>query len=67
MGAAYVQLRRLQKARQWLRRSVAGGFACYPWFQRDPLLEPLRRDDESRPLFDELKVMWERARARYPA
>ena len=31
------------------------------------LLEPLRQDDESRPLFDELKAMWERARARYPA
>jgi hypothetical protein len=49
------------------RAGLAIGCVCYPWFERDPLLEPLRRDDESRPLFDELKVMWERARARDPA
>ena len=65
MGSAYAQLGRFEKARQWLRRSVETGFACYPWFQRDPLLEPLRRDEPSRAFFDDLKVRWEAARARY--
>ena len=65
MGAAYAQLGRLEKARGWLRRSVESGFACYPWFERDPLLEPLRRDAGSRALFEELKERWEGARARY--
>jgi S-adenosylmethionine:tRNA ribosyltransferase-isomerase len=37
----------------------------YPWFERDPMLEPLRRDPGSRALFDELKRRYEAARARY--
>jgi len=46
-------------------RGVETGFACYPWFERDPMLEPLRRDPGSRALFDELKRRYEAARARY--
>ena len=65
MGLAYVQLGRLDQARAWLQRSVETGFACYPWYLRDPLLEPLRRDEGSRTLLDDLKRRWEAARARY--
>jgi len=67
MGLAYVQLGRLDQARAWLQRSIETGFACYPWYLRDPLLEPLRRDEASRALLDNLKRRWEAARARYPA
>ena len=35
---------------QWLRTSADTGFPCVPFFERDPLLEPLRR----RPEFSEL-------------
>ena len=65
MASAYAQLGRMDEAREWLRRSVETGFACYPWFERDPLLEPLRRDPGSRALFDELKRRYEAVRARY--
>ena len=47
LGAAYAQLGRMAESRAWLDRSVATGFACYPWYVRDPLLEPLRRDPAS--------------------
>jgi hypothetical protein len=67
MGLAYVQLGRLDQARAWLQRSIETGFACYPWYLRDPLLEPLRGDEASRALLDNLKRRWEAARARYPA
>ena len=34
-----------------LRRSVEDGFFCYPYFTRDPLLDPLRCEPEfSEPL-----------------
>jgi TolB-like protein len=65
MAIAYAQLGRFDEAREWLRRSIETGFACYPWFERDPLLEPLRRDAGSRALFDELKRRWEAVRLRY--
>jgi hypothetical protein len=29
-----------------LRRSVEDGFFCYPYFTRDPLLDPLRCEPE---------------------
>ena len=46
LGAAYAQLGEPREAIAWLRRAVDNGFPCYPWFQRDPLLEPIRQDPE---------------------
>jgi hypothetical protein len=28
----------------WLQRAADTGFPCYPWFERDTLLEPVRHD-----------------------
>ncbi|HEX3235075.1 MAG TPA: protein kinase [Gemmatimonadales bacterium] len=65
LGAAYAQLGKLSHARLWLGRAVETGFPCYPWFQRDPLLEPIRRDPEGRRFFEGLKQSWDAARERY--
>jgi serine/threonine-protein kinase len=65
LGAAYAQLGRLDDARQWLERSVTGGFPCYPWFVRDTLLAPFRRDAGSRDFLRRLQARWEEAKARY--
>jgi predicted Zn-dependent protease len=65
VGAAYAQLGDLAKARLWLARSIATGFPCYPWFQRDQLLRPLQTDSEYQRMFAELKKSWESARAKY--
>ena len=65
LGAAYAQLGRLADARLWLERAVDGGFPCYPWFDRDTLLAPFRKDPGSREFLDRLRARWEEARARY--
>jgi DNA-binding winged helix-turn-helix (wHTH) protein/TolB-like protein len=43
IGAAYAQLGDADASRQWLRTAADTGFPCVPFFERDPLLEPLRR------------------------
>ena len=43
LGAAYAQLREFDAAARWLRTAADTGFPCTTWFERDPLLEPLRR------------------------
>jgi tetratricopeptide (TPR) repeat protein len=65
LGAAYAQLGRFDDARQWLQRSVDGGFPCYPWFERDTLLAPYRRDPGSQEFLRRLRAQWENAKTRY--
>ncbi len=42
LGAAYAQLGDIENSGRWLRIAADTGFPCLPWFERDPLLEPLR-------------------------
>jgi serine/threonine protein kinase/TolB-like protein len=65
VGVAYAQLGDKAKARQWLARAIATGFPCYPWFQRDPLLQPLRGDVEYERMLGELKKGSEAVKAKY--
>ena len=51
IGAAYAQLGEDDKAAQWLRTAADTGFACLPFYERDPLLEGLRRQEQ----FSELR------------
>jgi DNA-binding winged helix-turn-helix (wHTH) protein/TolB-like protein/Tfp pilus assembly protein PilF len=46
LGAAYAQLGEPREAIAWLGRAVENGFPCTPWFERDPLLDPIRREPE---------------------
>ena len=50
LGAAYGQLGETATAYRWLRTAADTGFPCLPFFEHDPLLEPLRR----RPDFSQL-------------
>jgi serine/threonine-protein kinase len=65
VGAAYAQLGDRVKARLSLARAIATGFPCYPWFQRDQLLQPMQGDVEYEPMVTELKKSWEAAKAKY--
>jgi tetratricopeptide (TPR) repeat protein len=65
VGVVYAQLGDKVKARQSLARSIATGFPCYPWFQRDQLLQPLHDDDEYQRMLAELKKSWESAKTKY--
>ena len=65
IGTAYAQLGEFVEARRWLSRAASTGFPCYPWFEQDPLLKPLRGDAEFRRFLDGLRQSWGSAKARY--
>ncbi|HEX4947726.1 MAG TPA: tetratricopeptide repeat protein [Blastocatellia bacterium] len=65
IGAAYAQLGDRAKAREWLGRAVKAGFPCYPAYDADPLLRPLRSDPEYQRFLAALQQSWETAKARY--
>jgi serine/threonine protein kinase len=44
LANTYALLRDLESTVRTLKRSVEGGFFCYEYFVRDPLLEPLRAE-----------------------
>lgn len=46
LGAAYAQLGNVAEAVRWLGTAADSGFPCAIWFERDPLLAPLRRHPE---------------------
>jgi hypothetical protein len=65
LGAAYAQLREPTTAMHWLSRAVTTGFPCYPWFERDPLLDPIRKDPRFIAFMRDLRHSWENARTTY--
>jgi DNA-binding winged helix-turn-helix (wHTH) protein/TolB-like protein/tetratricopeptide (TPR) repeat protein len=65
IGVAYAQLGQPQRALTWLGKATDTGFTCYPWFSRDPLLQPLRSNPEFNRLLSYLKDDLAAARTRY--
>jgi hypothetical protein len=66
LGAAYAQLGQPADARQWLAQAARTGFPCYPWYVRDPLLDPLGEDPAFRAFLAGLRENWMANRAPYP-
>jgi Tfp pilus assembly protein PilF len=44
LGTAYAQLGDRPASLRWLAQAATTGFPCYPWYESDPLLDPLRED-----------------------
>jgi DNA-binding winged helix-turn-helix (wHTH) protein/TolB-like protein len=65
LGTAYAQLRDPAAAVRWLSQAATTGFPCYPWFERDPLLDPIRDDSRFVAFMRDLRRSWEDARAKY--
>lgn len=65
LGAAYAQLGMPSEALEWLTVARSTGFRCYPWFERDPLLAPLRQRAPFQQFLDEFKRSWETIKAQY--
>jgi TolB-like protein/Tfp pilus assembly protein PilF len=65
LGTAYAQLRDSSTALRWLSQAARTGFPCYPWYERDPLLDPIRDDARFADFMRELRRSWEDARAKY--
>jgi tetratricopeptide (TPR) repeat protein len=62
IGAAYSVLGEADEALEWLQRSAAEGFPCYPVFASDPDLAPLANDPRFQGFLARLKARWERYR-----
>ena len=65
LGATYAQLGEFTEAIRWLTQSARDGFRCYPWYQHDRLLDPLRSDAGYQRLVEELKQSWQADKAKY--
>lgn len=65
LGAAEAQLGRKADAIKWLRAAADTGFPCYPWIDRDPLLEPIRSDPEFQAFRAGLRADYDRMRTRF--
>lgn len=49
---------------RWLRWAADGGFPCQPWFEIDPLLEPVRKDPAFATLMREVRMAFPNAGGR---
>ena len=44
LGAAFAQLGDTNRSLEWLQQAADTGFPSVPWYARDPLLQPVRKD-----------------------
>ena len=65
IATAHAQLGHLEDAVRWLKKATETGFPCYAWFNRDPLLDPVRQLASFRRLMDEQREQWEIRKVRY--
>ncbi|MGB2715342.1 MAG: protein kinase [Vicinamibacterales bacterium] len=65
IAEAYAVLGDRGGALRVLRRSLEGGFFCYPYFARDPLLESIRSVPEFQPLLERARERHEAFRRRF--
>ncbi|MCA1562943.1 MAG: protein kinase [Acidobacteria bacterium] len=65
LGATYAGLGDPTRAKQFLRDAARTGLPCYPWYARDPLLDPLRADPEFQRFVAELRENWRALAAKY--
>lgn len=67
LGAAAAQLGHPNEAVNWLREAAETGFPCYPWLERDSLLDPIRAVPEFKTFAAGLRADYDAARTRYQA
>ena len=65
LAAAWAQLGEAAIAVKWLQQTADTGFPCFPLVERDPLLDPIRRQPEFVALLERLRQRFERDTARY--
>jgi eukaryotic-like serine/threonine-protein kinase len=65
IACIHAQLGEREAAVRWLSDAAHNGFPCYDFFQRDPLLEPIRTEVGFRSLMTELRAESDGYRAIY--
>jgi non-specific serine/threonine protein kinase len=58
IACAYARLHKPDQALQWLKEAAETGMPCYPMFESDPNLNPLRRNNGFRSFMQKLKKQW---------
>jgi TolB-like protein/tetratricopeptide (TPR) repeat protein len=58
IAVAYALGRRPEKAVEWLEDTAAGGFPCYPLFEKDHNLDNIRQDARFLEFMRKLKEQW---------
>jgi len=65
VAQAYAALGDKASALHMLRHSIGGGFFCYPYFARDPLLQSLRNEPEFKSIIEQARQRHEQFRASF--
>jgi predicted Zn-dependent protease len=65
VGAALAQLGERRAAVEWLRKAADSGFPCAVWYERDPLLDPLRQDQAFKEVVADLVARRDAAAVRF--
>jgi len=60
IASAWAALNRPDEAVKWLEAAADDGFPCYPYFEADPALEPLRGHPRFTALMSTLRQQWQR-------
>lgn len=63
IACAYSLMNKPEQAIKWLQAAADNGFPCYPLFESDPYLDPLRLDSRFTTLMMRLKEQWKYYRA----
>lgn len=58
LAGIFTLLGRRDRAFEWLERSVSSGFACWPFFLKDPCLQNLRKTPEFETLVSSLQARY---------
>ena len=58
IACAYSLMNKPEQAIRWLQAAADDGFPCYPLFESDPYLNPLRKDSRFVTLMTRLKEQW---------
>ena len=67
LAQAYLAAGDRASALKVLRHSIEGGFFCYPYIVKDPLLDGIRSDSEFTAIVDEAHARFEKFRKAFPA
>jgi serine/threonine protein kinase/TolB-like protein len=65
VAGIYAQLNKPEQAVTWLQETAATGFPCYPFFEHDHALDPIRQDPRFVALMQKLKPQWEYFKSAY--
>ena len=65
VACAYALLSKSDEAMKWLQFTADDGFPCYSLFEKDPYLDPLRKDDRFIAFMAKLKQQWEKYKSMY--